>query len=483
MTISKAAEKDQLATVVLMERWNELFREGFVEPVKFHCGFDTLPNELLLKILQLCPPLEQPRFALLNSRFRDLVYSSPPLWTYISTHSMSAAQIKRHVSMSQPLGLHFEALSKHKDGFCNEKDFQDRARICFLSDVRWHRISFDKDATYFLDDDRPNTDSVRVVDIPGFEFNTKTLSFYERCPDSFYEKWKFACATTLNMREYCPWPGSFTSIDTLNIEMDYPDLFYQDSAQPFLEALPRLRHLIIHMDFTRGYIGPQDGFFWERKSIKLDHVQSFSYSARVKAFEIFDGNEHLSSILRSSDDYVFACVASFSLPIVEKFSLGFSVVGPGANNNCHFCDLRVDSLFLDHHAMPKLDDFHLKLDPVSPWDECTQGVLEDFISCMYRRFPSIGTFTVHVPTKSYEYAAFADSPTQSKPPSEDLFNVQLALKEYSRNNWHEDSVLRGNLASIDAHRGQPLRKDGKPCLSLNSLRRKSVHAVVNLCTL
>lgn len=428
---SKSAQKNYLEAITQMERQNNIMQGyfKFIIPAQFRIDFSSLPNEILLRIIQHCPPLEQSKFALINHHCRDLVYSSPSLWTYISMVAMSKKQIERHLVMSQPLMLHVDAhaVETHDLGEALEK-----ADLCSRFHSRWHNVSLDSSLLRHF---RPGADSdssltsVRLLELPRYttifdEVEVEVAQDRLKL-DSFLEAWKFASLTTLIIHECIPPSGSFASIETLRIGWDYPlavhNIFQQ--LRSFVETLPILRHLEIQMDFTK----PENQYdnMWTRGDIHLNHLQSLTISVKIPTdLDMPVCSQHTS---KSAVSYF---VSSLVMPNVEKIDLGFFGHGPNPIDT-----FDAESLFPKNRTFKGVKDFHLRINPISRRGNVYIYKLSHSIYKFREKFTALETFTLHLPSETFEDASDRG---KLKGPSSDFLRLQAAVSEYANYTWPED---------------------------------------------
>ena len=478
LSSSKVAQKQQLEIVTLMERRNNVLRNTFILPAKYRASFNSLPDEVLLKIVKCCPPLEQPRFALLNRRSRDFVYASPSLWSYVSLPSMSAAEIRRHIFMSQPLQLHVDAqIAQWSVGLI------EKAQLCIGLSPRWHSIRYD--AVGLQDFGiRPvlapvsDLSSVRVVELPGYECIDAAIldDVVEReraNMTAFTNVWNFPGLSKLILRENVPPQGSFTSIGTLHVRMEFPSLSDEARFRPFVEALPGLQHLDVEVDFSGPEIYEWD-FIWSGDELQLHHLLSFSFSVKRRARDGLDETD--TEAEQELDADVCNFVSSISMPNVEKVSLSLFEGGPGPTT----IFASVEELFPVERSLTKVTDFRLKINPVLRRSDVYLSQVERFIISINERLPSLSTFTVHLPSEAFEDANFVGLSLRHEPPSSDLLRLLTNVTAYAKFTWPEDDTLSG---SVDGEMSFERAQYGMSCLSLQAIRLTMPDVSFSLCPL
>lgn len=473
----KNDQEQQLEITALMERRSKLLRDTFIIPPKFSASFNSLPVEIFLRIVKCCPPLEQPRFALLNSRFRDIVYSDPSLWTYVSFLSMSTAEIRRRTFMSQAHNLHVDA--QIGEGVVG---LADSVKFCIGLMPRWHSLCLDAMALHDFGKHRahppPDLRNVRIVELLGYECTDPAAmeDVIEREQENmagFANAWRFPNVSKLILHENAPPPGSFASISTLHLRMEFPCLSDEARLRPFIQALRRLQHLDVEFDFT----GPEIydwHFIWTSDELPVNHLKTLTVSIKRRARYTLDESNIDEEEELDSDVCNF--VRALVMPKVEKISLGLFEDGQGPTT----IFATVDELFPKDRGLARVKDFQLKVDPVSRKDETYLKALEHFISNVKERFPALETFRVHLPTEVFEDATLVGSEDRHKLPTLDRLRLRTSMADYAKFTWPEDEALS---VPVDGEASFKRAQYGMSCLSLRTIRHEMPDVAFSLCPL
>ena len=248
-----------------------------VVPAKLHVGMKSIPQEVLLRVIEsMACERERCRLALVDRRFRDLVYATPHFRSTIAPLRMTRFEIQRRLQMSMPgplrieLGLEkSESDDHHPMSQERKQEMIDNFALCARSASRWHSVTFGNHApssvleslvvhedlksvvvvslpsrpNYYIDD---GDDEVGEIDWNDANAQIAWAAVTDSNCRKFFERWQLLCAKSLIMR-YVPPAGSFETVESLEIKFDVTDTNSHVGLPLFLKGINRLRRLTITM--------------------------------------------------------------------------------------------------------------------------------------------------------------------------------------------------------------------------------------------
>ena len=395
---------DLLTVVKLMRK---TLQENVFVPAMHHYGFKKLPVELITHIIGFLPRSQIQDCLRINRRIREIVSSTPSLWTEIST-SEPLPLIKMKLDYSKDAPLHIILAPKSPRLPYRYEEIsppEEAILLCSKHSHRWHRVSFGEWARYWdvANLHVPELGSVKHLELPSFsahvgrwrdsDFRVDRLG---PCMD-FHKRWTFndgfRSVTDLTIGEDIPIveePFLFPALKNLRIDLKKPSLFDIDDLVPFLNGHASLRKLSILVNASRPCY---DGFYCVVADplIELPQLAEFHVSLRMKRD---------FRVRRAQINCFCRLVQSFKTPNVEKIELGWTSRFDSMRSGSNAAPLpRPDSLFRCNQ-LKKLKAFNISIAPFA--EEQWDTMLGQFMRELHGSVPSLREVTCHLPSQPFD---------------------------------------------------------------------------------
>lgn len=492
-----------LGLAATIEKRNTLLEDKVIRPAKFRIGFDSLPNEILLKIITLRHPHSWTHFAKINKRCKDLVYSTPMLWTNISTYNVSPAYIERLLTMSRsrPLDVVFDTIDYMARNDNNTRT--DSITRVIQAGPRWTSVTFGRSIFKYLHSESdfpvPDLSSLRKVELPGYgyarpgwgELGDVMLWRAVQGAPSFRwltHTWNFKNVVDLTIGEDIPPEGVFQSVQSLTVRINYPRVFSVmqnptnsddcPSFVSFLNSLENLRALDIQIDTTISGLSRFEWLYWEKRAIKLHGLRSFAISFKMG----WHNNDDMSNCEEGFPWFMKA----FDIPHVKVVRIRYHE----KQEATIFWSSVTDQLLLFWRPLVDVEEFHLVIDPFPRGSIEHEHYLGLLIASLPKKYPSLKRFFGHLPSTALQRNTYLKGPKSNAAPSLALLGLQSDVASCARmastNGLFTDASFSVPSTPSGPMKGKEVAKDGVPpssWLDMAGIQEQVPGVALHFCSL